>query len=220
MKNLQIALTLKQLYKMKANGYKYTNIKLPDSNKSLLNLAGSLESLFAQAQDCHLCELSKSRTKVLFGDGNSSADIIFVGNAPNASDDATGKLFSGRVGEMLDNMITKVLNIPRNSVYLTNIVKCYPAQNRAILPIEADTCISYLHMQIENIKPKIVVALGEEAYKYLTNNDIEIMKIHGTVINHGGYIVVPTFDISFLLKNPSYKKYVLEDLMKIKSLLK
>jgi DNA polymerase len=219
MKNLQLALTLKQLYKMKANGYKYTNVKLPDSNKSLLSLAGSLESLCEQAKNCHLCELSKSRSKVLFGEGNSKADIVFVGNAPNASDDATGKLFSGRVGEMLDNMITKVLDISRDDVYVTNIVKCYPAQNRAIFTTEADTCISYLHMQIENIKPKIVVTLGDEAYRYLTNSDIEIMKIHGTIINHGGYIIVPTFDISFLLKNPSYKKDAFDDLIKIKSLL-
>ncbi len=220
MKNLQIALALKQLYQMRANGYKYTNIKMPDGNKSLLNLAGSLESLCEQAKQCHLCELSKSRSKVLFGEGDSNADILFVRNAPNASDDATGKIFSGRAGEMLENMITKVLGISKNSVYYTNIVKCYPSQNRAILPIEADTCISYLHKQIENIKPKIVVTLGDEAYKYLTNSDIEISKIHGTPLKHNGYIIVPTFDLSFLLKNPSYKKDAFEDLIKIKSLLK
>jgi DNA polymerase len=77
-----------------------------------------------------------------------------------------------------------------------------------------------LHKQIENIKPKIVVTLGDEAYKYLTNSDIEISKIHGTPLKHNGYIIVPTFDLSFLLKNPSYKKDAFEDLIKIKSLLK
>lgn len=219
MKNLQIALTLKKLYTMKANGYKYTNIKLPDSNKSLLNLTGSLESLHKQANNCHLCELSKSRTRVLFGQGNSNTDIIFVKNAPNGSEDATGNFFAGRAGEMLENMITKVLNMPIESIYVTSIVKCYPPQNRAPATNESDTCISYLHMQIENIKPKVVVVFGDEAYNYLMNHDEKIEKIHGTAIKHNGYMVVPTFDTAFLLKNPSYRKYAMEDLMNIKLLL-
>lgn len=217
MKNLQIALTIKQLYQMKASGQKYTNIQLQENKQTSLKLPESLGELSIQANRCHLCELSKSRTNVLFGEGGENAKIMFIGNSPNATEDSSGSFFAGRAGEMLENIIVKVLGLSKEDVYVTNIVKCYPPQNRTILEGEAITCKSYLDLQIKTINPKIIVALGDEAYYYLTGDDGGIENMYGNFINKNNYIIVPMFSPSAMLKNPSYKKYAMEYLLKIKS---
>jgi len=219
MKNLKNALLLKQLYQLKQLGYKYTSVTPYREETQSFALPNTLESLKKQAMECHLCELSKSRHKVVFGEGNPNADVLFVGESPGAMEDASGKPFVGRSGELLTKMIENVLLISRNDVYITNIVKCRPSNNDIPTPSQAHTCQPYLMKQIELIRPKLIVTLGATAYHYLTGDDTDISKIRGTIHKQNGYIIIPTYHPSYLLRNPSAKKDVFDDLLKVKNLL-
>lgn len=219
MKNLRNALLLKQLYQLKQLGYRYTNITAYKEDQLDLSLPNTLESLQKQAQNCHLCELSKSRGKVVFGEGNPLADIFFIGEAPGATEDSSGKPFVGRSGELLTKMIENVLQISRSDVYITNIVKCRPPNNQVPTPTQAHTCQPYLLKQIELIKPKLIVTLGVTAYQYLTGDETGITKIRGTLHKQNGYTLIPTYHPSYLLRNPSAKKEVFKDLLKVKELM-
>ncbi|MEA3433953.1 MAG: uracil-DNA glycosylase [Campylobacterota bacterium] len=219
MKNLRNALLLKQLYQLKQLGYSYTNITAYKEDELDLSLPNTLEALQKQAQNCHLCELSKSRQKVVFGEGNPHADLLFIGEAPGATEDSSGKPFVGRSGELLTKMIENVLHISRSDVYITNIVKCRPPNNQVPTPTQAHTCQPYLLKQIELIKPKLIVTLGATAYHYLTGDETGITKIRGTLHKQKGYTIIPTYHPSYLLRNPSAKKEVYEDLLKVKDLM-
>ena len=219
MKNLKNALLLKQLYLLKQLGYNYTSVNAFKEEEPDLTLPNTLEKLQKQAHECHLCDLSKSRTQVVFGEGNTSATLMFVGEAPGATEDSSGKPFMGNSGELLTKMIENVLELSRSDVYITNMVKCRPRDNAAPTPVEAHTCQPYLLKQIELIEPKIIVALGATAYHYLSGDDSPIAKIRGTVHAKNGYTLIPTYHPAYLLRNPSAKKEVFEDLKMIKSLL-
>jgi DNA polymerase len=220
MKNLKNALLLKQLYQLKQLGFNYTSVSPYREDESNLLLPNTLEKLKKQALQCHLCELSKSRINVVFGEGDPKATLMFVGEAPGSSEDSMGKPFVGRSGELLTKMIENVLHIKREDVYITNIVKCHTPQNRTPTPTEAHTCQPYLLKQIELIKPKFIVALGSTAYHYLTGDETAISKVRGIAQQQENYTIIPTFHPSYLLRNPSAKKEVFEDLLKIKELLK
>ena len=219
MKNLKNALLLKRLYQLKNIGFHYTDENLFKEDPSDLQLPNTLEGLRKQAEECHLCELSKGRTKVVFGEGNINADILFIGEGPGASEDTQGKPFVGKSGELLTKMIENVLEIPREHVYITNIVKCRPLGNREPTTSEAHTCIPYLHKQIELIKPKLIVTLGGTAYHYLTEDNTPITQVRGILKKQADYTIIPTYHPSYLLRNPSAKKEVFEDLKKVKSLM-
>jgi len=219
MKNLKNALLLKQLYQLKQLGYRYTSASIYKEDEPDLTLPDTLEKLEEQAKKCHLCELSKNRTNVVFGEGNPQASLMFIGEGPGASEDSMGRPFVGRSGELLTKMIENVLQIPRRDVYIANIVKCRPPNNRAPLPTEAHTCHPYLLKQIALVKPKIIMTLGGTAYHYMTADETPISKVRGTPLQQNGYTLIPTYHPSFLLRNPSAKKEVFEDLKKVKALL-
>jgi len=219
-KNLQNALLLKQLYQLKELGYKYTDSKpYTGKEKSELELPNSLNELKKQALNCHLCSLSKSRNHVVFGEGNEQTEVMFVGDAPLEIEDNEGRVFLGRGGEMLTAMIEKVLGIPRSNVYITNLLKCHPLASKEVHESEFHTCKAYLFKEIELVKPKVIVTLGEKAYHYLTNDTTALKEIRGTVMQKEKHIIVPTYHPNFLLKNPSLKKEVFLDLQKVKGLL-
>ncbi len=220
MKNLHNALLLKQLYQLKQLGYRYTNITPYQEEKIDLSLPDTLESLQKQALNCHLCDLSKSRKKVVFGEGNPHANILIIGEGPGATEDSTGKPFVGRSGELLSKMLENVLGLKRADVYITNIVKCRPPNNRVPTPTEAHTCQPYLLKQIELIEPRLILTLGATAYHYLTGDDTGITKVRGSIHTYGTATLIPTYHPSYLLRNPSAKKEVFEDLLKIKELMK
>jgi len=220
MKNLYNALLLKQLYQLKNLGYRYTSEKpFSYDHKHSVQLSDNLQELKKQAQNCHLCSLSKSRTKSVFGEGNKRADILFVGDMPMAQEDQEGRIFLGRGGEMLTLMIEKVLGVSRQEVYITNLLKCHPLHTQSPKPTTLHTCKSYLFKEISIIKPKIVVTLGEMAYHYLTNDTTPLAQIRGREIKQVSYTLIPTYHPNFLLKNPSFKKEVLSDLKKIREFL-
>jgi DNA polymerase len=220
MKNLHNALLLKQLYQLKELGYKYTSTEpFKEDDTNLLELPNSLQALKSQALNCHLCSLSKSRNRVVFGEGNEQADVMFIGDAPLEIKDNEGKPFLGRGGEMLTAMIEKVLALPRQDVYITNLLKCHPLANKEVHESEYHTCKAYLFKEIELVQPKVIVTLGEKAYHYLTNDFTALKEIRGTVMQKEKHVIVPTYHPNFLFKNPSFKKEVFGDLQKVKGLL-
>ncbi|BCD62495.1 uracil-DNA glycosylase [Nitratiruptor sp. YY08-26] len=209
---------LYNLYQQLWLGETYMNpitLKQPSHDK----LPDDLEELRKIVLSCHLCDLSKTRKNVVFGEGNPHAKLMFVGEGPGATEDETGRPFVGRAGQLLTKMIENVLEISRSDVFIANIVKCRPPNNRVPTPEEVSKCIPYLFKQIEIINPKIIVALGSTSYKHLTGDNTPISKIRGEIIQFRNRILIPTFHPSFLLRNPSKKKEAYQDLLKIKELL-
>jgi len=210
---------LKNLYYQKWLGIEYIDpIRIESDNKKI-SLPDSLEKFEEIVKKCYLCNLSKTRKNVVFGEGNPYAKLMFIGEGPGATEDEMGRPFVGRAGQLLTKMIENVLEIKRENVYIANIVKCRPPNNRVPTEEEAKTCMPYLLKQIEIINPKILVALGSTSYKYLTKDSTPISKIRGEIVRYKDKILIPTYHPSFLLRNPSKKKEAYIDLLKIKSLL-
>ncbi len=209
---------LNTLHTYKALGFEYIDDiqNINQNNNSLKSLPESLNNLESIVQSCHLCQLSKTRKNVVFGEGDINADIMFIGEGPGANEDETGKPFVGRAGELLTKIIENVLKIKREQVYIANIVKCRPPNNRVPAPEEVESCLPYLVKQISLVKPKIIITLGATAYNNLTNDKTPISKIRGEVLPFGEAKLIPTFHPSFLLRNPSAKKYVFVDMKKVK----
>ncbi len=212
---------LKILYQLYLHQWIGTSYMDPINQENLFtqSLPNDLEELKKIVSQCHLCDLAKTRKNVVFGEGNPHAKLMFIGEGPGATEDETGRPFVGRAGQLLTKMIENVLHIPRSEVYIANIVKCRPPNNRVPTPEEARTCIPYLFKQIELIDPKILVALGATSYHWLTGDTTPISKVRGQTIEFQGRILIPTFHPSYLLRNPSKKKEAYQDLLKIKELL-
>ena len=222
MENLQNLKLLRDLYRYKSLGYTYfSDIKKPViSLQTDIDLPNSLEQLSLTAHQCSLCTLANSRKQVVFGEGNPAADIMFVGEGPGAVEDETGRPFVGKSGELLTKIIETTLGVKREEVYIANIVKCRPPLNRVPSKEEAQKCIPFLMKQIELVKPKIIITLGATSYQYLSGDyDSAISKIRGEMIQFSSALLMPTFHPSFLLRNPSAKKYVFLDMQKVKALL-
>lgn len=201
-------------------GYEYhSSIDLISQDINKLNLPNDISSLKENVQNCFLCELSKSRKNVVFGQGNENATIMFIGESPSSIEDETAHILAGRTGELLTKMIENVLNIKKEEVYISNIVKCKPLNNRAASNSEASLCRSYLFKEIELVKPKIIVTLGEKAYNYLCDEELSLSQVRGQSLSFRNMVLIPTFHPSFLLRNPSLKKEAYFDMLKIKKLL-
>ena len=212
---------LNNLQLLKSFGYEYhENIDLHERSKEMTFLPDDLNELKKIALNCNLCELCKSRKNVVFGEGSANADVMFVGEAPGATEDETGKPFVGRAGELLTKMIERVLFVKREDVYIANIVKCRPPGNRVPTLHEANSCKGFIKKQLELIKPKIIVALGRTSYQYLSEDEnTPISKIRGKMIDYKGTKLIPTYHPSYLLRNPSAKKEAYEDMLKVKSIM-
>jgi len=219
MKRLYNTLQLKKALALKTLGINYIE-PIEEFKEPEVELPNNLQELENLIKNCYLCELSKSRKNIVFGEGNPNTDIMFIGEGPGATEDNTGRPFVGRAGELLTKMIENVLLIPRSEVYIANIVKCRPPNNRVPTTKEALTCKPYLQKQIEIIKPKLIVTLGSTAYSYLTNDNTKISKARGHIFNMQNYKVLPTFHPSYLLRNPSAKKEAYADMLKVKEFLK
>lgn len=216
MKNLKNALLLKHLYQLKDLGYSYSSLRPYEALEPDFRLFDGVESIAQEAKECQLCRLSESRKRVIFGKGNPKADVIFVGDFPSNSDESVGVVFTSRVGELLAKMIESVLLIPKDEVYLTNILKCRPLDTLNPSATYAHTCMPYLLKEIEFIKPKVVVAFGEITYHYLTGENKKIDEIRGDIYRQNDYIIIPTHHPRDILKNPSLKREIFEDLKVIK----
>jgi len=218
MKRLYNALMLKKLLTLKELGVEYIEPikKFKDDNVALPNSFNDLKDI---AKNCHLCPLSKTRVNVVFGEGDINAKVMFIGEAPTKDDDIKGRVFVGRSGQLLTKMIENVLFIKRESVYISNIVKCRPANNKTPASSEALVCRAYLFKEIELVKPDIIVALGDRAYYYLTNDNTALSQIRGNIIDFNSSKLIATFHPSYLLRNPSAKKDAFADMLKVKEFL-
>jgi uracil-DNA glycosylase family 4 len=214
--------TLYSLHLLKTLGIDYIDPVASidqDSSRSVIDLPSDLSQLNKITSTCSMCDLSKTRNSVVFGEGNINADIMFIGEAPGATEDELGRPFVGRAGELLTNMIEKVLKVKRGDTYIANIVKCRPPSNRVPFESEVNICKNYLLKQIEVISPKIIVTLGKTSYFALTADDKPISTIRGTVQRFNKSSLVPTFHPSYLLRNPSAKKDAYQDMLKVLSIL-
>lgn len=212
---------LKLLYQYRAMGFEYFKDYKPLKHKSEATiLPNHLQAIEQDVKKCHLCNLAKSRKNIVFGEGNPHADLMFIGEGPGANEDESGKPFVGRAGALLTKIIENVLLLKREDVYIANIVKCRPPENRVPTLEEVSACKPYLLAQIDLIKPKIIVALGSTSFHHLTGEyETPISKIRGEVLNFGNAKLIPTYHPSFLLRNPSSKKDVFEDMLKVKGML-
>lgn len=170
-------------------------------------------------EDCSRCKLhTLGRKQIVFGVGNPDADLMFVGEAPGADEDEQGIPFVGRAGQLLTKII-EAINLKRDDVYIANIIKCRPPQNRNPEPDEVASCEPFLFRQIDVIKPKVIVALGKYAAQTLLRTETPISRLRGQVFDYRGAKLVPTFHPAYLLRNPSSKREVWEDMKLVRSLL-
>jgi uracil-DNA glycosylase family 4 len=177
--------------------------------------AKSLEELRAAIGDCQRCKLCSGRTNLVFGVGNPNAKLIFVGEGPGRDEDLQGEPFVGRAGQLLTDIITKGMGLKRDDVYIANVVKCRPPENRNPEPDEVAACEPFLRKQIDLIRPKIIVGLGKFAVQTLLQSKVPITKVRGNWHSYHGIKLMPTFHPAYLLRNPADKKLVWEDIKKV-----
>jgi uracil-DNA glycosylase family 4 len=176
--------------------------------------AGTLDAVRAELGDCRRCDLCEGRSTIVFGDGNPAADLMFIGEGPGEQEDRRGLPFVGRAGELLTGMIEKGLGISRSSVYICNIVKCRPPQNRTPLPREVAACRPFLDGQIDAVQPRVIVTLGKPAASLLLDRDVAITRLRGTWQEYRGIPLMPTLHPAYVLRQytPENRRNVWEDL--------
>jgi len=177
----------------------------------------SLDELNSLICNCTKCVLHKGRNKFVFGSGNPNADVMVIGEGPGAEEDKQGLPFVGRAGQLLTDIL-KAIKFSRDEVFIGNIVKCRPPDNRTPLPEEMDTCIPYLAKQIELIKPKLILCLGLTAAKGLLKKKDSLTSLRGQVFEYEGIKTMVTFHPAALLRNPNWKKDCWIDVQKFRKL--
>jgi len=191
--------------------------QVPDEQVAARHIG--LAAIREEIGDCQRCKLCSTRTNIVFGVGNPNADLMFVGEAPGADEDEQGEPFVGRAGQLLTKII-EAMGFQRGDVYIANVLKCRPPNNRAPEPDEVATCEPFLFKQIDSIKPKVIVALGTHAAHALLKIDTPISRIRGQVLDfRGDTKLVPTFHPAYLLRSPDKKREVWEDMKKVRALL-
>jgi uracil-DNA glycosylase family 4 len=192
------------------------NSQEPTSNSQVLQIARNAKEALAATRaeigDCTRCKLhTLGRRQIVFGVGNPEADLMFVGEAPGADEDVQGIPFVGRAGQLLTKMI-EAMGYRRDEVYIANVIKCRPPDNRNPEPDEVETCEPFLFQQIAAIQPKVIVALGSFAAKTLLKTTAPISRLRGRVYEYQGAKLVPTFHPSYLLRSPGQKREAWDDL--------
>lgn len=178
--------------------------------------AHTLDELEKKINKCIKCELGKTRTNFVFGVGNPKAEIMFIGEAPGGEEDLQGIPFVGRAGQLLTKLL-KVVGIERKDVYICNILKCRPPNNRKPLPSEIEMCKPYLIKQIELVQPKVIVALGATAVEGLLNIKKKMGELRGSILSFNQIPVIVTYHPAALLRNPNWEKDFIEDLNILKT---
>ncbi|MGB5792153.1 uracil-DNA glycosylase, partial [Poseidonibacter sp.] len=169
---------LNHLNFLQSIGFSYhSNIELSSNDIKNLKLPDDLASLKSNVEHCHLCELSKCRKNVLFGFGNENSKIMFINDEPSSAEDELGFYYAGKSGELLAKMIENVLNIKKEEVYITNLVKC--KSSNTLNKSNVDSCNDYLLKQIELVNPSLIITLGEKTYSYLFDNNQNFSLIRG-----------------------------------------
>jgi uracil-DNA glycosylase len=178
----------------------------------------SLEVLRDLALPCTRCRLAATRTQVVFGEGDPTAELVVVGEAPGAEEDRTGRPFVGRAGKLLDLLLASI-GFPRESVYICNVLKCRPPANRNPEPAEVQACSPYLLRQVELVRPRVILACGAFAAQTLLDTSVPIGRLRGGSHAYGGVPLVPTYHPAALLRNPGWIRPVWEDLQRLRTVL-
>lgn len=182
-------------------------------NKIMLKkdlFTNKLEEYKKEIENCKKCQLGNDRKNFVFGDGNANADIMFVGEAPGATEDETGITFVGRAGKLLDKLLMDI-NLSRDDVFIANVLKCRPPRNRDPLPDEIATCEPYLHKQISLIKPKVIIALGRIAGKTLIKKELSLGSMRGNIYKYQNVDLYVTYHPAAILRNPNWKESITSD---------
>ena len=179
----------------------------------------SWAQLYEELSGCQRCRLCEHRTNVVPGEGNPNARLMFIGEGPGQEEDRQGRPFVGRSGELLTRMI-HAIGIERSEVYICNVVKCRPPQNRNPEPDEAEACLNYLRAQVALVRPKVIVLLGKVACRYTLGEEIFITRDHGRWFERKGTWFIPTFHPSALLRDPTKKRDAWDDFQKVRAKLK
>ncbi len=175
----------------------------------------TLDGVREEIGDCTRCKLHKGRTNIVFGVGNPNARLVFVGEGPGRDEDIKGEPFVGRAGQLLTDIIEKGMKLRRSDVYIANVVKCRPPENRNPEEDEIAACEPFLLMQLDAIGPRLICAMGKFAAQTLLRTREPISSIRGNVYSYHGITLVPTFHPAYLLRNPRDKALVWEDVKKL-----
>lgn len=181
--------------------------------------AGTLVAIREDLGDCTRCKLhGQGRRQIVFGVGNPHADLMFVGEAPGADEDIQGEPFVGRAGQLLTKII-EAMGLRREDVYIANVIKCRPPNNRNPEPDEVEQCEAFLFRQIDTIRPRVIVALGKFAAQSLLRTTDPITRLRGREYTYRDAILMPTYHPAYLLRTPSAKREVWEDMKRVKAIL-
>jgi uracil-DNA glycosylase len=190
----------------------------PQDEESLPRADETLEDIWNDIGECMRCPLCQSRTRIVNSEGNRKARLMFVGEAPGADEDASGRPFVGRAGQLL-NKIIEAIGMKRDDVMIGNVNRCRPPQNRTPTPAEAATCKPFLLREIGVVRPEVIVVLGNTAMKNLLGTKEGITKLRGQFQDYRGIKVMPTFHPAYLLRDPSKKREAWEDMKKVRDYL-
>jgi uracil-DNA glycosylase len=179
-----------------------------------LTAGSDLDALRLETHDCRACRLAGTRTNVVFGTGSPTADVMFIGEAPGHDEDLKGEPFVGRAGQLLTDII-KAMQLTRDDVYIANVIKCRPPENRNPEPDELDQCRPFLRRQVALIQPRVIVTLGKFGLQSLTEKSYAISAVRGQWLDYQGIKVMPTYHPAYLLRTPSAKKDVWADMKKV-----
>ena len=174
------------------------------------------DALYEECIHCQKCGLAETRTNVVFGEGARDAEVMFIGEGPGEQEDRTGRPFVGRAGQLLDDMLS-MIDLKREKVFIGNMVKCRPPQNRDPLNIEQEACIGYLRNQVALLKPKIIVCLGRIAAMKLIKEDFKITREHGQWLEKAGVWMMAMYHPSALLRDPRKRPESFEDLKSLQA---
>jgi DNA polymerase len=212
---------LKKLY-LESIGIHY----LPKPQPAVRSMAesgtpGGREALLALREeigDCQRCPLGRGRKNLVFGVGNPEAEVVFVGEAPGRDEDIRGEPFVGKAGQLLTKIIN-AMGLSRDQVYICNVIKCRPPQNRDPLPEEIERCEPFLKRQLDILNPRVICALGSFAARTLLRTEARISQLRGRLHTYNGIPLIPTYHPSFLLRNPDAKRDVWQDIQKVMEML-
>ena len=198
----------------------YRRFSVPDMPDNLKGASesGALTDVRTDLGDCRRCALHAGRKNIVFGEGNPHAGLVFVGEAPGADEDDQGRPFVGRAGQLLTKII-EAMKIQRQDVYICNILKCRPPGNRNPADREIAACEPFLVKQLESIRPKVICALGTFAAQTLLKSDVAISLLRGKFHRYHDIPLMPTYHPAYLLRNPSQKRQVWEDIQQIMNML-
>jgi len=197
-------------------GLGIVSIPMSESSLQKMTRSGILTLMEVQKElgDCKRCKLHRTRQTIVFGEGNEKATLMLIGEGPGYEEDIQGRPFVGKAGQLLTKILQSI-HLPREEVYIANIIKCRPPQNRNPESDEIESCAPFLMRQIQVIQPKLICALGTFSSQTLLKTGAKITALRGKFYDLGGIKVIPTYHPAFLLRNPERKKEVWEDMKKI-----